>query len=236
MRGTGRSRGRRSPPIQCDVAFNRLKQKQAQAPIQAFTDYTQPFIVYTDASYCGLGAVLAQELDGVEHVIAYASQTLHPPEQNDANYCSLKLELLAMKWAVVEKLVVEKDYLWGAKITVVTDNNPLAHLQTAKLGAVEQRWVAQLANFDYVIKYRPGKDHTNADVLSRYPVHSTDPTAANQEFGDDMLVRMVEAPITGGDSFASWGWDPEHWELAQLYNWTPHPAPSSKVHGTRNVT
>lgn len=90
-----------------------------------------------------------------------------------------------MKWAVVEKF---KDFLWGAKMTVVTDNNPLAHLQTAKFGAVE-RWVAQHASFDYTIKYRPGKDHTNANVLSRFPVDSTDPTAANQECGDDMLVR-----------------------------------------------
>lgn len=72
-----------------------------------------------------------------------------------------------MKWAVVEKF---KDYLWGAKFSVVTDNNPLVHLQTAKLGAVEQRWVAQLANFDYSIRYRPGKENANADVLSRFPI------------------------------------------------------------------
>ena len=83
-------------------------------------------------------------------------------------------------------------------MTVVTDNNPLAHLQTAKLWAVEQRWVAQLASFDYTIEYHPGKDHTNADVLSRFPVNSTDPTAANQECGDDMLVWTVGAPNTGG--------------------------------------
>lgn len=67
-----------------------------------------------------------------------------------------------MKWALVEKF---KDYLWGAKVTVVTDN-PLVHLPSAKVGAVEIRWVSQLANFDYTIKYCPGKDNTNADVLS----------------------------------------------------------------------
>lgn len=85
----------------------------------AYADYTLPFIVYTDGSNCGLGAFLAKEQDDLEWVIAYASRNLHPPNHNDANYCSFKLEFLAMKWVIVEKF---RDYLWGAKITVVTDN------------------------------------------------------------------------------------------------------------------
>lgn len=62
-----------------------------------------------------------------------------------------------------------KDYLWGARFTAFTDNNPLVHLNTATLGAVEQRWVAQLASFDFDIKYRPGFANKNADVLFRFP-------------------------------------------------------------------
>lgn len=157
--GTGCPQRRGSTPIQwqadCAAAFQRLKQELLQAPILVYADYTQPFTVYTDASNSGLGAVLAQQQGGVERIIAYASRSLHPAERNDANYSSFKLELLAMKWAVSEKF---KDYLWGAK---VTDNNPLVHLKTAKLGAVEQRWVAQLANFDYHLQYRPGREDTN---------------------------------------------------------------------------
>ena len=216
LSGTGRSRGRRSPPIQwtdqCEVAFQQLKQALLQAPILAYADYTLPFIVYTDASNCGLGAVLAQEQDGLERVIAYASRSLHPPERNDANYSSFKLEFLAMKWAIAEKF---KDYLWGAKVTVVTDNNPLVHLQTAKLGAVEQRWVAQLANFDYTIQYRPGKDNTNADVLSRFPAVSTGPDQAGMKPEEERLVRVVEATPIPHDLPASWGWDPERWRRVQ---------------------
>lgn len=79
-----------------------------------------------------------------------------------------KLELLALKWAITEKF---KDYLTGAKFVVYTDNNPVAHLQTACLGAVEQRWVAQLASFDYQIKYSAGRENVNADALSRFPVN-----------------------------------------------------------------
>ncbi|KAJ8009963.1 hypothetical protein DPEC_G00069630 [Dallia pectoralis] len=129
-------------------------------------DISIPFNLYTDASLSGLGAVLSQVREGRERVIAYASRSLQPQERNDQNYSSFKLELLALKWAVTEKF---KDYLWGAKFTAFTDNNPLVRLNTATLGAVEQRWAAQLANFQFELKYRPGVANKNADVLSRFP-------------------------------------------------------------------
>ncbi|XDV48519.1 hypothetical protein PO909_017918 [Leuciscus waleckii] len=218
--GTGRPRGRGSPRIvwspECTMAFQRLKQELLQAPILAYADFTKPFIVYTDASNCGLGAVLAQHQGGVERVIAYASQILHPAERNDSNYSSFKLELLALKWALMEKF---KDYLWGAKVTVVTDNNPLVHLRTAKLGAVEQRWVAQLANFDYDIKYRPGRQHVNADVLSRLPSVGEDSssiTAYTVPEEGGLLVGIVEATGTAeGPVPTIWGWNPGRWQDRQ---------------------
>ena len=57
----------------------------------------------------------------------------------------------------------------GHQCLVLTDNNPLAHLKTAKLGATEQRWVAKLAPYDLKIRYRSGKSNRVADALSRYP-------------------------------------------------------------------
>lgn len=56
-----------------------------------------------------------------------------------------------MKWAITEKF---KDYLTGAKFVVFTDSNPVAHLQAARLRAVEQRWLAQLASFDFKVAGR----------------------------------------------------------------------------------
>lgn len=152
--------------VEAQTAFDALKKVLTEAPILAYADFSQPFTLYTDASHHGLGAVLAQVQGGKERVVAYASRSLHPTEQNDANYSSFKLELLALKWAVTEKF---KDYLTGAKFVVYTDNNPVAHLQTAKLGAVEQRWAAQLASFDFEVKYRAGRENVNADALSRFP-------------------------------------------------------------------
>ena len=85
-----------------------------------------------DASLRGLGAVLSQvDEEGKTHVIAYASQTLRPSEKSMHNYSSAKLELFALKWAVTEKF---RDYLLGSKFTVYTDNNPLAYVQSSKLG------------------------------------------------------------------------------------------------------
>lgn len=86
--------------------------------------------------------MLSQEQTGKVRLIAYASRGLRPAEYNMLNYSLMTLEFLAMKWALTEKF---RDYLLGHKFVVYTDNNPLSHLATVKLGATEQRWAAQLA-------------------------------------------------------------------------------------------
>ena len=65
-----------------------------------------------------------------------------------SNYSSLKLELLALKWAITEK---STDYLLGSKFVVYTDNNPLSYFKTSKLAANEMRLVSELAQFDFSI-------------------------------------------------------------------------------------
>ncbi|XP_076439171.1 uncharacterized protein LOC143278045 [Babylonia areolata] len=85
---------------------------------------------------------------------------------------SMKLEFLAMKWAITEKF---RHYLIGATFVVLTDNNPLVRFQTAALGALEQRWASQLAQFNFEVKYRPGRANP-ADALSRLPFISHPPS------------------------------------------------------------
>ena len=137
-------------------------------PILAYPDYTNPFVLHTDASEQGLGAVLYQKQDGVMRVIGYGSRTLNKAERN-YHLHSRKLEFLALKWAICEHF---RDYLYYANsFTVYTDNNPLTYvLTTAKLNATTHRWVAELADFKFVIKYRPGKANIDADALSRIPI------------------------------------------------------------------
>ena len=149
---------------ECQSSFDLLKTKLMTAPILGYADFKLPFIVEVDASFQGLGAILSQEQKQGKVVIAYASRSLKPTERNMDNYSSMKLEFLALKWAISEKF---RDYLLPSTFVVYTDNNPLAHLKTAKLGAVEQRWVSDLASFDFVVKYKPGKIHENVDALSR---------------------------------------------------------------------
>ncbi|KAL7870950.1 hypothetical protein SRHO_G00084470 [Serrasalmus rhombeus] len=149
---------------QCEQSFEALKAKLVSAPVLAFADFSLPFILEIDASHSGLGAVLSQEQEGQVRPVAYASRGLRPPERNMVNYSSMKLEFLALKWAMTEKF---REYLLGQKCVVYTDNNPLSYLQSAKLGATEHRWAAQLAVFDFEIKYRSGRSNKNADALSR---------------------------------------------------------------------
>ena len=153
-------------------AFDELKRALTQTPVLAYPDFSRAFVLEIDASLKGLGACLAQEdLAGKRHPIAYASRGLRGAEANYPDYSSFKLELLALKWAVVDKF---RDYLLGVPFTILTDNNPLAHLGTAKLGASEMRWVAQLAPFNFDVKFRSGRSNRCADALSRYPSQSSD--------------------------------------------------------------
>lgn len=117
----------------------------------------------------------------------------------------MKLEFLALKWAVTEKF---REYLLGQKCVVWTDNNPLSHLNTAKLGATEQRWVAQLAAFDYTIRYRPGRCNSNADALSRqHPSSAAQvveqrlpgtpiPPATQHRIEEDQANQVTQAAIS----------------------------------------
>jgi len=144
------------------AAFDLLVERCVSSDVLAFADYSKPFIVHTDASSEGLGAVLYQQEGGRERVIAYASRSLSASEKN---YPAHKLEFLALKWAVTEKF---HDYLYGGNFVVQTDNNPLTYvLSTAKLDATGHRWVAQLADYNFSIEYRSGKKNIDADSLSR---------------------------------------------------------------------
>jgi hypothetical protein len=121
---------------QQQTAFDRLIECLTTSPVLAYPDYTKPFLLRTDASQLGLGAVLCQEKDGKHAVVAYGSRSVRGSEKH---YSTHKLEFLALKWAVTKKF---HDYLYGNRFTITTDHNPLTYiLTTAKLDATGHRWL-----------------------------------------------------------------------------------------------
>ncbi|RXN19590.1 Retrovirus-related Pol polyprotein from transposon 412 [Labeo rohita] len=148
----------------CQQAFEAVIQSLTTAPVLAFADPQRPYILHTDASTTGLGAVLYQEQEGQLRVIGYASRGL---SRSESRYPAHKLEFLALKWSVTEKF---SDYLYGNHFTVVTDSNPLTYILTsAKLDATSYRWLAALSTFSFKLLYRPGRQNGDADGLSRRP-------------------------------------------------------------------
>ena len=161
------------------VAYEELKMRCMTSPVLAFANFEKPFLLETDASKEGLGAVLSQKQDdGRYHPVAFASRALHGGEKN---YHSSKLEFLALKWAITEQF---REYLQYGPFVVRTDNNPLTYvLTTPNLDAIGHRWVAALADFDMSIEYLKGTDNKVADTLSRVSVR------LDKETVDEILER-----------------------------------------------
>ena len=87
--------------------------------------------------------------------------------KTEKNYSAHKLEFLALKWSVTERF---HEYLYSGNLKSIRDNNPLTYvLTTAKLDAIGQRWIANLANYNFKIFYRCGRSNIDADSLSRIP-------------------------------------------------------------------
>ena len=148
---------------QCENSFATLKRCLIEAPILSYPTESGQFILDTDASLNGLGAVLSQIQDGEEKVIAYGSKTLNKSQRN---YCTTYKELLA----VVTFLKAFKHYVWGSKIIVRTDHASLVWLKRFKTPeGMLARWISVVDMFLVDIQHRKGSLHGNADGLSRKP-------------------------------------------------------------------
>ena len=107
------------------------------------------------------------------------------PSEHSMHNCSLaKLELLVLKRAVTEKF---RDYFLGSKFTVYTNNNPLAYIQTSKLGASQIHWLSKLAVFDFNIR----QTNKAADTLSQHPGDTYIEMESNSDNdGKDLVVLL----------------------------------------------
>ena len=147
-----------------EKSFTKLKQALCSAPVLAYPQADSPFMLDTDASDVGIGAVLSQVQGGEERVIAYGSRVLTKAERN---YCVTRRELLA----VVHFTNHYRHFLLGRRFTVRTDNSAVRNMNAMAYEPVGQiaRWLEKLQSFDFVAEHRPGRQHSNADGMSRPP-------------------------------------------------------------------
>ncbi|KAG1072057.1 hypothetical protein G6F42_025954 [Rhizopus arrhizus] len=133
-----------------------LKKLLTTAPILSRPDFNEPFMLVTDASKLGLGAILTQlDKNGHEHPIIYASRGL---KSTESNYAPTKLECLAVIWAIK----MFRPYLLGKKFTVITDHSALnGLLKTPNPTGIIARWITILSEYEFEIKYRPGRINEN---------------------------------------------------------------------------
>jgi hypothetical protein len=171
------------------AAMDRIKTALTTPPLLRLPDFSRPFVLYTDASDVGLGAVLSQSYEEapstpkangsskrtddksndttipphryIEHPIYYASRTLHAAERN---YTTTERECLAVKWAVT----LFRPYLLGRHFIVYTDHSALRWLFTTRDPSSKlTRMILLLQDYDFEIIARPGTQNANADALSR---------------------------------------------------------------------
>ena len=146
---------------QCQEAFEKLKEALISPEIMAYPLDEGEYFLDCDASGYAIGGVLSQMQDGVERVIAYGSKMLNKAERN---YCVTDKELLSLRYFVE----YYRQYLLGRKFTVRTDHRALVYLCSFKepRGRLA-RYLEILAAYDFVIEYRKGGSHSNADGMSR---------------------------------------------------------------------
>jgi len=143
------------------IAFERLKQAMIEAPVLKLPNFNEDFVVETDASGIGMGAVLCQQ----GHPICYFSKKLCPRMQTALTYVR---ELYAITSAVKKW----RAYLLGRQFVIHTDQRSLRELMTQVVQTPEQQfYLAKLLGYSYEIVYKPGAQNKVADVLSR--IHDT---------------------------------------------------------------
>lgn len=214
----------------CGRAFKELKHMLCSSPVLRSPDFDKEFdkefVLQTDASERGVGAVLSQkDHNGEEHPIAYYSKKLQPREER---YSTVENECLATKLA----MFAFRTYLLGSPFTVQTDHRSLMWMDKLKDSNTRlMRWSLSLQPFMFKVVHRTGKSNGNADCLSRTPW----PTSAANEFvaGEEGRSVMDWEPDDGHrrtevlmmDSFsvpANLPFEPEL-HRGSLYDGVPQP-------------
>lgn len=142
-------------------AFGTLRNALIKFPILKLPNMSEPFILMTDASDYGIGAVLMQEQEGIKMPVSYASRKL---KSSEVAYSTIEKECLAIVWAI-QKF---HRYLYGQEFTLQTDHKPLIYLNKKKVANARlMRWALVLQPYKFKIVAVSGKANVGADYLSR---------------------------------------------------------------------
>ncbi|CAH9112123.1 unnamed protein product, partial [Cuscuta epithymum] len=157
---------------QATQAFLDLKQAMISLPVLRVPDFNKLFVIETDASGRGLGAVLMQ--DGGP--IAYMSKVLSTKHLTKSIY---EKELMAIVFAIQKW----RPYLLGRLFEVHTDQRSLRYLTEQKImGEDQQKWISKLLGYNFTIRYKPGIENKAADALSRKPIFAALSTVTCHEW------------------------------------------------------
>ena len=158
-------------------------------------DPERPIVLQCDASPYGLGSVLSHEMDdGHDRPVAYASRTMSKAERG---YGQVEREGLAVVYSVKKF----HQYLYGRRFVIVTDHKPLLGLIGENKAIPEmaaariQRWALILSAYNYVLKYRRGEDHGNADGVSRLPMLARESEVSDIS-NEVYMTELDHSPIT----------------------------------------
>jgi hypothetical protein len=148
---------------ECDQAVRLLKDIIPRCPPLAHPDFTLPFMVATDASATGIGAVLYQE-HPESRAARYVQFQARALTKSERNYSATRRELLAIVFALAKY----RHFVYGRHFTLFTDHRALVHLRTQpRLNAMLESWHDQLCEYDFTVVHRPGIHNILPDALSR---------------------------------------------------------------------
>ncbi|KAJ1686917.1 hypothetical protein LUZ63_018307 [Rhynchospora breviuscula] len=195
---------------QADTAFIQLKEAMCTAPVLAMPDFSKPFILETDASDIGIGAVLMQG----RRPLAYFSKALGIKNQGMSTY---EKEFLAVVTAVQKW----KHYLMGGHFVIKTDQISLKYLLEQRVhNMLQHKGLCKLLGLDYTIEYKRGVDNKVADALSRRQVSNCQFLASSDcnlvselipnwveelksSYEDDSWIQSLRAKLLSDDHTSS---------------------------------
>ena len=149
----------------CRHAFNTLQTCQINSPVLVHPSFDEEFLLQTDASNIGLGAILLQlDENGFERPIAYDSKILSPRERK---YCATEKEA----FVVVFGIRTFRTYLLSHSLKVIADHSALQWVHSINVKGRLERYVKELQEFQFSVIHKLGRTHNDADGVSRLVPH-----------------------------------------------------------------